>query len=51
MSHPLAVTFVHDTPVETDADGYRLSGVLGRWYRLDRDRNAAGRLVYDLRER
>ncbi len=38
-------------PAETDADGYQLSGVLGRWYRLDRDRNAAGRLVYDLRER
>lgn len=38
-------------PAPTDADGYRFSAMLDRWYRLDRRRGAAGRLAYDLREK
>ncbi len=38
-------------PAEEDAEGYRYSAVLDRWYRLDRHRKPHGRLAYDLRER
>jgi Uma2 family endonuclease len=38
-------------PAEVDADGYQHSGVLPHWYRLDRGRNARGRLVFDLRSK
>ncbi|NQU23988.1 MAG: Uma2 family endonuclease [Candidatus Nealsonbacteria bacterium] len=35
-------------PVEPDADGYQHSAVLGSRYRLDRSRNAKGRIEFDL---
>jgi len=38
-------------PATTDAEGYQYSTVLDRRYRLDRSRNAKGRIVFDLRER
>jgi Uma2 family endonuclease len=38
-------------PAETDTDGYQHSRVLNRHYRLDRSRNAKGRIVFDLREK
>ncbi len=40
----------HFEPVGADADGFQLSSVLDRRYRLERGRNAKGRLVFDLRE-
>ena len=38
-------------PAEIDADGYQTSNVLDHRYRLDRSRNAKGRIAFDLRER
>ena len=38
-------------PTETDQAGWQQSPVLGRWYRLERGRNAKGRVVFDLREK
>ncbi len=38
-------------PAERDADGYQRSAVLNRWYRLERGRNARGRVVFDLHEK
>ena len=38
-------------PAESDPDGYQHSTVLSRWYRLDRGRNARGRVVFDLRQK
>ncbi len=38
-------------PAEPDADGYHHSDVLDRSYRLDRGRNAKGRVTFDLRQR
>jgi Uma2 family endonuclease len=37
-------------PAATDADGCQYSAVLDRRYRLDRSRNAKGRIVFDLLE-
>ncbi len=37
-------------PADPDADGYQYSTILDRRYRLDRSRNAKGRIVFDLRE-
>jgi Uma2 family endonuclease len=37
-------------PAAVDADGYQYSTVLDRRYRLDRSRNAKGRIAFDLRE-
>ena len=36
-------------PAEVDAEGYQHSSVLPHWYRLDRGRNARGRIDFDLR--
>lgn len=41
----------HYEPAPVDPDGYQLSAVLGRRYRLDRSRNERGRVVFDLREK
>lgn len=38
-------------PADADADGYQPSEVLSRWYRLDRSRNAKGRITFHLLER
>ena len=38
-------------PAKRDADGYQRSAVLDRRYRLERGRNARGRVVFDLHER
>lgn len=38
-------------PVPVDAEGFQHSAVLDRRYRLDRSRNDAGRVVFDLREK
>ena len=38
-------------PVEPDAEGYQYSTVLACHYRLDRSRNARGRLMFDLCEK
>ncbi len=38
-------------PVEADADGYQHSAVFERRYRLDRGRNARGRVEFDLKEK
>ena len=38
-------------PAETDADGCQYSTVLDRHYRLDRNRNAKGRITFDLQEK
>jgi len=38
-------------PAERDADGYQRSVVLNRSYRLERGRNARGRLLFDLHEK
>ena len=38
-------------PAERDPDGYQRSAVLNRWYRLERGRNARGRVVFDLHEK
>jgi len=38
-------------PADADADGYQRSEVLSRWYRLDRSRNAKGRIAFHLLER
>jgi len=38
-------------PSETDADGYHHSTILDSRYRLDRSRNAKGRIIFDLREK
>lgn len=38
-------------PAETDADGYQYSTILDSRYRLDRSRNAKGRIIFDLREK
>jgi Uma2 family endonuclease len=37
-------------PVPVDADGFQASAVLGRRYRLDRERSPRGHWRYDLRE-
>ncbi len=38
-------------PTDADADSYQRSEVLSRWYRLDRSRNAKGRITFHLLER
>jgi hypothetical protein len=38
-------------PVDADGDGYQQSSVLGCRYRLQRGRNAKGRVVFDLQEK
>ncbi|MHC4179080.1 MAG: Uma2 family endonuclease, partial [Planctomycetota bacterium] len=38
-------------PADTDADGYQDSTILAHRYRLDRSRNAKGRITFDLREK
>ena len=38
-------------PAQCDHDGYQYSTTLGCWFRLDRGRNARGRVVFDLREK
>ncbi len=37
-------------PADLDANGYQYSEVLNRRYRLDRSRNAKGRITFDLRD-
>ena len=38
-------------PAATDADGFQHSAVLDCWYRLQRGRNAKGRVVFDLHQK
>jgi Uma2 family endonuclease len=40
---------VHYESAATDADGYQYSTAVPGWYRLERGRNARGRIVFDLR--
>jgi len=38
-------------PAESDAQGFQCSAAMGCWFRLDRARNARGRVVFDLRHK